>query len=264
MDRGAWQATAHGVANSWTQLKQLRMYPCKKTLMQEYSDPLLSPLKQEINLSCERNPLCTRRQQDILTTTDTEFRAYINFVTSLLIYYLSNSISCQFFKNLLLLCLKGISGSCFSHFFDFHIYGTSVCMVFFSSLNLSCVNLINSPDKRTQKGWGKIPLPNKCQRPVVLQNGLQWGLSNIFLRADSGYTSLDRYCRSYTMLFFFSFLQPIRGTRFQFVLLPIMFDLLTRVITVRHLFSKIIYSVYIYICNLYNRLVFVGSCLEIL
>ena len=72
------------------------------------------------------------------------------------------------------------------------------------------------------------------------------------------------------MLFFFSFLQPIRGTRFQFVLLPIMFDLLTRVITVRHLFSKIIYSVYvcvyiyIYICNLYNRLVFVGSCLEIL
>ena len=49
------------------------------------------------------------------------------------------------------------------------------------------------------------------------------------------------------MLFFFSFVQPIRGTRFQFVPLPTMFDLLTRVITVRHLFSKIIYSAYIYI-----------------
>ena len=43
------------------------------------------------------------------------------------------------------------------------------------------------------------------------------------------------------------------GTRFQFVPLPIMFDLLTRVITVRHLFSKIIYS------SLYNRLVFCGE-----
>lgn len=55
------------------------------------------------------------------------------------------------------------------------------------------------------------------------------------------------------LLFFFSFLQPIRVTRFQFVPLPIMFDLLTRVITVRHLFSKIIYS------SLYNRLVFCGE-----
>ena len=26
MDRGAWQATAHRVAKSWTRLKQLRMY----------------------------------------------------------------------------------------------------------------------------------------------------------------------------------------------------------------------------------------------
>ena len=26
MDRGAWSATAHGVAKSWTQLKRLRTY----------------------------------------------------------------------------------------------------------------------------------------------------------------------------------------------------------------------------------------------
>ena len=26
MDRGAWQATVHGVAKSWTQLKQLSMH----------------------------------------------------------------------------------------------------------------------------------------------------------------------------------------------------------------------------------------------
>ena len=217
MDRGARQATFHGVTNSWTQLKLLSMYPCKKPLMQEYSDPLWSPLKQEINLSCERYPLCTRRQQDILTTIDREFRAYINklcyFFTNLL-PQVSNSISCQFFTNLLLLCLKGVSVSCFSHFFGFHIYGTSACMIFFSSLNLSCVNLIISPDKRTQKGWGKISPPNKGQRSIVLQNGLQWGLSNVFLRADAGYASLDRYCRSYTTLFFFSFLQHIRVTRF--------------------------------------------------
>ena len=70
------------------------------------------------------------------------FRAYINFVISLLIYYLvSNSISCQFFKNLLLLCLKGISGSCFSHFFGFHIYGTSVCMFFFFLLLICLVSI---------------------------------------------------------------------------------------------------------------------------
>ena len=28
MDRGAWQATVHGVAKSWTQLKQLSMHLC--------------------------------------------------------------------------------------------------------------------------------------------------------------------------------------------------------------------------------------------
>ena len=27
-DRGAWQATVHGVAKSWTLLKRLRMYTC--------------------------------------------------------------------------------------------------------------------------------------------------------------------------------------------------------------------------------------------
>ena len=29
MDRGAWQAIVHGVANSQTQLKQLSMHTCK-------------------------------------------------------------------------------------------------------------------------------------------------------------------------------------------------------------------------------------------
>ena len=31
MDRGAWRTTVHGIAKSWTQLKQLSMYakqPC--------------------------------------------------------------------------------------------------------------------------------------------------------------------------------------------------------------------------------------------
>ena len=28
MDRRAWQATVHGVAKSWTQLKQLTMHAC--------------------------------------------------------------------------------------------------------------------------------------------------------------------------------------------------------------------------------------------
>ena len=28
IDRGAWQATVHGVAKSWTQLKQLSMHLC--------------------------------------------------------------------------------------------------------------------------------------------------------------------------------------------------------------------------------------------
>ena len=27
MDRGAWQATVHGVAKSWTRLKRLSMHP---------------------------------------------------------------------------------------------------------------------------------------------------------------------------------------------------------------------------------------------
>ena len=29
MDRGAWQATVHGVAKSWTGLKRLTMHVCK-------------------------------------------------------------------------------------------------------------------------------------------------------------------------------------------------------------------------------------------
>ena len=33
MDRGAWQATAHGVAKSWTQLKRLGMHEEKEGIL---------------------------------------------------------------------------------------------------------------------------------------------------------------------------------------------------------------------------------------
>ena len=34
MDRGAWPATAHGVAKSWTRLKQLNMHACLSEMVQ--------------------------------------------------------------------------------------------------------------------------------------------------------------------------------------------------------------------------------------
>ena len=34
MDRGAWRATVHGVAKSWTQLKRLNMHACLSEMVQ--------------------------------------------------------------------------------------------------------------------------------------------------------------------------------------------------------------------------------------
>ena len=45
MDRGAWWATVHGVANSWTLLKQFSMHACanmkvlKKKSVDQYGLP---------------------------------------------------------------------------------------------------------------------------------------------------------------------------------------------------------------------------------
>ena len=47
MDRGAWWATVHGVARSWTQLKQLSIYPLLLIIVSFLGHP--SPLIGDIN-----------------------------------------------------------------------------------------------------------------------------------------------------------------------------------------------------------------------
>jgi len=39
IDRGAWQATVHGVAQSWTRLKQLSTHTCRTTILPSNSNP---------------------------------------------------------------------------------------------------------------------------------------------------------------------------------------------------------------------------------
>ena len=41
MDRGAWQATVHGVAKSWTQLKRLSMHAQKEHITNTFKPKVL-------------------------------------------------------------------------------------------------------------------------------------------------------------------------------------------------------------------------------
>ena len=47
MDRGAWQATVHGVVRSWTQLKRLSMHTCSKANQKNPTSQKGSPLAEK-------------------------------------------------------------------------------------------------------------------------------------------------------------------------------------------------------------------------
>ena len=48
MDRGAWVATVHGVAKSWTQLKLLRSHTHKRHLAKKGTGVLVIKLRKDI------------------------------------------------------------------------------------------------------------------------------------------------------------------------------------------------------------------------
>ena len=52
MDKGAWQATVHGVTKSWTQLRQLGMHAC--TAVKAQSPTCLTD-REVLSLVCSNN-----------------------------------------------------------------------------------------------------------------------------------------------------------------------------------------------------------------
>ena len=88
--------------------------------------PRLSSLKQVLKLPCERRVPCTRRREGLemgklgprTLYKQTLLNSPFSPVTSPpLTTHSPNPSSCQFFTNLLLLCLKGIKASYSGHFF---------------------------------------------------------------------------------------------------------------------------------------------------
>lgn len=75
-------------------------------------------------------------------------KAIQTFFTNLL-----TPLSCQFFTNLLYLCLVVIKDSCFGHFFEFYVFmGLSYYKICFSPVNLFHVNLIIITAKESREG----------------------------------------------------------------------------------------------------------------
>ena len=52
MDKGAWQATVHGVTKSWTQLRQLGMHACTAVKVQS---PTCLTDREVLSLVCSNN-----------------------------------------------------------------------------------------------------------------------------------------------------------------------------------------------------------------
>ena len=66
-------------------------------------------------------------------------------------------MSYQFFKNLLLLCLKGIKAVCFGHFLELHVFRAPVPtkLNLFSPMSLLNISLIIRPAKESRREVGK-------------------------------------------------------------------------------------------------------------
>lgn len=113
-------------------IKYLKLKTLKKTADSSHSNTYSNPsfLKQVFKFPYEKYSPCPRRKEDTLTTRNGELRsqkpAQISLVKLTLIFLGTSSpltnptqtpLSCQYFTNLLFLCLKGIKSSYSDHLF---------------------------------------------------------------------------------------------------------------------------------------------------
>ena len=135
---------------------------------------LLSPQKQEVDLSCERSSPYIWRWKDTLVPRDWEVPRSLCEQTSLLLQFTTRSLdqvyslhklgtpnqvflSCQLFTDLFL-CLKSIKAACFDDFLG-PISRRPLCRwlkyLSFSPINLSCTNVIIVPSSSHKSLKGK-------------------------------------------------------------------------------------------------------------
>ena len=123
--------------------------------------------------------------EGVLITRDREFqaeKAVVNFLTRLLLQA-QTSWSCQFFTNLLFLCLKDAKGACSGHFFKPYIIEALVhkklnffpqCLAFLPVCALSCptlcdpIDFVHGPfvhEFSRQEYWSELPCPSPGDLP---------------------------------------------------------------------------------------------------